>query len=803
VSGLVPNLVNGVSQQPPKLRLPSQCEASENFYASVVDGLVPRAPSEHLARLRESLPNGSFSQFIFRDDNEMYLFAILPDATVKVWDFDGNEKTVNVLGDAADYLPDTDLPKNVIKALTVADHTFIVNTKKVVAAGTEKSPTRPYEALVHVLAGNYGRDYRIKIDGTLAAGVQTPDGGTASHGAYIDTVHIASMLYKILNTGTASVTDTEWPTGGRGGGGTKTGDADGGYNAAPWAIGRYHSTIYLRNTDADFTLEVEDGYSGRAMKDIKTTVQRFSDLPLYGPEGYVCKIAGDNSNSFNEYYVKFEKLQPNDSTGVWKETLAPDTFLGLDETTMPHLLRREADGTFTFTAGEWHNRKCGDAESNPDPSFVGQTIQDVFFSHNRLGFLTVENYVLSQASDFFNFFRTSVITIVDGDPIDGAASHIKVSLLRHAVPFNDVLLIFSDETQFRLDGNELLTPKTVNTKPLSEIRADKNTRPLVVGSRLYFVSTANDWSTITEYTIDRNTQTAHDEDITAHCPSYIPAGIRHMVASKERGLMVLNTDGDPGKLYVYKNFWNGNERLQSSWSRWTLPGVQSVVAMHFKDGVLYLAVERADGLYIEKLVIRHGSYDPGVPYITYLDRRVSLTGTYDAETNKTSFTAPYELPSGVLCVSKTGTELTPEITGATTFTVDDDWSGAPVWIGIMREAVYEFSTFFRRDDQARVNESAGRLQIMHLILDYGKTNGFHVQVEVDGRPVKAHEFSALMAGDPSTLLDKINTKSGKLTVPIMSRNDRVRIRIATTRWLPCSFSSARWLGTWARSTLER
>lgn len=794
-SGLIPNLVNGVSQQPPKLRLPSQCEASDNFYPSIVDGLVPRAPNEHLCRLRDALPEGTFSQFIFRDDNEEYLFAIFPDATLKVWDLEGNEKTVNIEGDAADYITGLVDPKNDIKALTIADHTFIVNTKKVVAAGTEVSPSRPYEVLIHVLAGNYGKTYRIKINGTTQAAYKTYDGTSGWNSQYVDTVFIAELLRKALDTGAAAL-----PAGGDNSAIT---NGTGGFNTSPWALGRYHSTIYIRNTDNDFNIEVEDGYGGRAMKDIKTVVQRFSDLPPYAPDGFVCKIAGDQSNDFDEYYVRFEKLSADDSMGVWKETIAPNTPLGLDETTMPHLLRREDDGTFTFTAADWYNRQCGDAESNPDPSFVGQTIQDVFFHRNRLGFLTAENYVLSQASDFFNFFRTSVITIVDGDPIDGAASHIKVSLLRHAVPFNDILLLFSDETQFRLDGNDLLTPKTVNAKPLSEIRADKTIRPIVVGSRLYFVSTVNNWSNITEYTIDKNTQTAADEDITAHCPSYIPAGVRHVVASKERGLMVINTDGDPGKLYIYKNFWNGNERLQSAWSKWTLPGVNQIVAMHFKGGVLYIAVERDDGLYIEKLVIRHGSYDPDVNYITYLDRRASITGVYDEGTNLTTFTAPYDLPEDIICVAKDGTELIPTITGDTTFTVEDDWSANPVWIGILFDGTYEFSTFFRRDAQARVNESAGRLQIMHLIIDYAKTNGFHVEVEVDGRSVKLHEFSALMASDPSTALDTINTKSGKLAVPIMSRNDRVRIRITNTRWLPCAFNSARWLGTWSGSILER
>ena len=42
VSKSIPNLINGVSQQPPALRLPTQGEAQENGLSDVVDGLKKR-----------------------------------------------------------------------------------------------------------------------------------------------------------------------------------------------------------------------------------------------------------------------------------------------------------------------------------------------------------------------------------------------------------------------------------------------------------------------------------------------------------------------------------------------------------------------------------------------------------------------------------------------------------------------------------------------------------------------------------------------------------------------------------------
>ena len=51
VSKSIPNLINGVSQQPPTLRLESQGEEQENGLSDVVDGLKKRPPTEFIKTL--------------------------------------------------------------------------------------------------------------------------------------------------------------------------------------------------------------------------------------------------------------------------------------------------------------------------------------------------------------------------------------------------------------------------------------------------------------------------------------------------------------------------------------------------------------------------------------------------------------------------------------------------------------------------------------------------------------------------------------------------------------------------------
>jgi hypothetical protein len=771
--GSVPNLINGISQQSPAMRLASQAELSVNFMPVVADGNIKRPPTQHLTFLRD-LPDDTFCHIILRDDVEEYVLTIETDGTVRVWTFAGVSKTVTNTGTA--YLSGLTNAREQLRALTVADHTFIVNRTRTVSASSSSSPARPFEALVSVVAGNYGKKYRIQLNGVWAAEYETPDGSVASHTANVDTVFIAEQLRADLDAASIDV--------------------------APWGLGRYHSTVYIRNDSNDFTLATEDGYSGRNMKEVKREVQKFSDLPLYGPDGVKIKVTGTDSSQFDDYWVEFVKDDDLNSAGVWKECIAPNTLLGLNAATMPHVLVRESDGNFTFEAATWDDRVCGDIDSNPNPSFVGQTIEDIVFHKNRLGFLTGENAVLSASGDFYNFFRTTLTALLDTDPIDVAAAHVKVSNLIHAVPFQDVLLVFSDKTQFRLSGNETLTPKTVSLKPLTELSSIPRVRPVVSTSNVFFVAETGDWAQFYEYFLDKQFETADAEQVSSHAPSYVPAGVTHMASSSDLDLVAFITSGDPTAIYIYKFFWNGQEKVQSAWVKWDFPNAEAIRNITFDKSDLLVTVQRSNGWHFEKI-----NCEPGQEEDFHLDRRVVLdNGSYNAGTGLTTFTLPYVVPTGIKAITYEGSDipgiaLTISSTTSSTVIVEGDYSSTPVAFGLTYESRYRFSRFYYRSGDGKVMQD-GRLTIKSLSIAYTRSAFFRVEVTPVARATRTYIFNGRLTGDPDNLTGQIVTDDGKLNVPIMSRNDRVVIDLVSDSWLPCGFTSAEWRGTWNPSSRQ-
>ena len=162
ISQSIPNLINGVSQQPPSLRLNTQAELQENGLSSVVTGLSKRPSTQHVADLGViSNLDKAFIHTIRRDENEFYSLVIDTAGTIRVFDKDGTSRTIT--NNAASYLSGLTDPSKELAAVSIADNTFIVNKNITVAQGTTTSPARNPEALVYVKQADYSSTYRLTL----------------------------------------------------------------------------------------------------------------------------------------------------------------------------------------------------------------------------------------------------------------------------------------------------------------------------------------------------------------------------------------------------------------------------------------------------------------------------------------------------------------------------------------------------------------------------------------------------------------------------------------------------------------
>ena len=587
---------------------------------------------------------------------------------------------------------------------------------------------------------------------------------------------------------------------------------------------REGSVAWFKSDDAtDFSLTASDGLANTALVSAKAEIAQLTDLPTFAPHDFFMKVLGNADETLDDYYIKFKADDGVFSTGSWEETRLPGVKYKLDPATMPHALIKESDGTFRFTqldetelvvgpttypaAPIWGERMAGDLDTNPNPTFIGRTINDMFVFKNRLGLLADENVILSETSEFFNFFRTTVLDLQETAYLDVASTHSRVSILTSDVPLSKHLILFSDSPQFILgSGNAPLGPETLAITKTTSYDSVLDLQPISLGSSIYFGFSRGNFSGLRQYLRSSDTETIFDaEDISAQAPQYIEGSLRQMTGSTHEDVIFLSTDINRNVIYCYKFHDRPDSgRVQSSWSRFVFPqeddvSIADVIGMEFVVSSLYLIMKRTDGIYLERMRLESGLVDTGATYRTLLDRRTDDTACTFSGPGNLTITLPYKVydsdASSVEIITKDGNRVSvvAQTNGSADITVNEDLSAIDFFVGEAYTMTYEFSNVVLRETTLG-NETAlisqGRKQVRYLSLDYHDTSFFKVTTKPDYRDTSTYSFTGRILGEASLELNSVPLDSGVYKVPIYSKADQVTIKILNDSPLPCAISSA-------------
>ena len=809
ISDLIPSLLNGVSQQAPTVKDKSQGDLQENGYSDPVRGLKKRPGTQHVAKLSDSSYSSTFIHPIRRSGTETFIAVFTGTGStasdlVKIFDAsDGTAKTVNIR-DATDsiitsgdtfneiktYLTDGN-PNTAFTATTVADFTYLVNKNKVVAKSSTVTTARNPEALVYVRGGDYANTYTIElklanqVNFTVVGKVTTTKSNQNAGEANIATDKIAKALTDgtifgdVVNNGTTGV-------------GTIEEDLDNVLGSGVWAnlsATVSGSVIHITSSSGDFDIRVTDSRSNGFIQAFKDSTLRFAELPGAGPanaKDMIIKITGDNSKFADDFYVKLT----DETKGIYEETVATGLQNSLDPSTMPLQIIKETDGTFSIKQASWANRVAGDDDSNPFPSFVGSTLSDIFFHQNRLGVLSEESVVFTEAGKFLNWFRPTVLNLLDTDPIDVTVSTNRVSLLKHALPFSESLLIFSDQTQFILSSAEFLSPLDISLNVTTEFEADLDTTPVGAGRYVFFASPGGAFSTIREFYLQTDTEVKDATDVTGHVPRYIAGGVKQMIASSNYNMLCLITDDSASSktMWVYSYYWNGQNKVQSSWSQWKFDA--DILAITFVQDEIFMVVQRSNKVYLEKVQL---SQDEAVGATTtgheiLLDRRVKIT----SDSNLTNFdTVYYDDGSSLKYIDKAGNTLS--LTQAQALTLS---SSNPIYVGQSFTFKFQFSEIIV--GQGQKPQTISRLQLRNMTLNFANTGNFTARVTHTNRITEDTDDKLFTGRKVSQANNKTNQTSiigsGSFKVPLLGNSKNIKLELLSESHLPCEFQSAEWEG---------
>jgi hypothetical protein len=431
------------------------------------------------------------------------------------------------------------------------------------------------------------------------------------------------------------------------------------------------------------------------------------------------------------------------------------------------------------------------------PGFVGKTISDVLFFKNRLGFVAEDRIVLSRVGDFVNFFRKTILSLNDDDPVDVGVASAAVTNIVWGVPYESSVILFSSNGQFEVGSNaEVFGPRTVQVTPLGTYGCSTTVPPVLIGPSVMFVSpTGAEGFRVLEVAYYPEGRGYSFNDLTARCPDYLVEARRILGAPQENMAMIL------GSTKAYPVAFEGSraQRSQVAWGSWSYT-LTSILGAGVFDSWVYLVESRSDGMWLTRQFLGLDDTDTGsVAYRTHVDRQASHTAcgvVYDSGTDQTTITPPWGLHGTDGAVVSVDPDSIPGVLALvlsqddTSIIVRGDWSSRSFVVGIPYKSQLTLSPPVIRQETGGVY--TGRLQIRGVSLLAQDTGFFEAKVFNTLKTTAVYTFTGRITGVGTSPLDTVAISDVRKRFGVLGRNTETLVSIETTGVLPFALLGAEW-----------
>lgn len=437
-----------------------------------------------------------------------------------------------------------------------------------------------------------------------------------------------------------------------------------------------------------------------------------------------------------------------------------------------------------YSQFKFADREAGDDVSNPVPSFVDNTINDMVLHRNRLAFVSRDAVSLSEFGEFFNFFRVTVQTLLDTSPIEVQTTDNTTRDLESATSFKNNLLVFSKEAQFVLQAEPSLTPANVSFTLATAYNSDNKVHPFVLGDKLYFIEKKNQTNRLQELREVQFRGNYQSIDISQRVPKLISGNIASVTTNgSDKIFMVSEEDLSTIFMYTVKDF--GNQRLISSWHKFTLDDIE-IENIKIINNDLYIV-----GLYEGK----HRTYykinaDTDFTQV-FLDNRVDSTDlpappTYSVANDQTTYTLPYtnEGTGWVAVETSSLDEYIVDSTTDTTIVLDTDTTAKDVTFGKNYESKIIFSKYYPQSAKGTGAVVNDQLVLDNFAISFDKTNRqtFDMSAAIDqGKTfVKTYTSNTLSTENIGEAVNAVDYAE----MLVQSRNRDVQLTISNNTFVP-------------------
>lgn len=617
---------------------------------------------------------------------------------------------------------------------------------------------------------------------------------------------------------------------------------------------------HIGHTDVAY-IKVTDGGDGSMLVAVRSETSAADEVTDMHYPGKVVKVA-PKAASDKAFYLRADRkdgvttgtdLQPV----IWREaagTLQTPTtvfaiglyhegsfYVASSPTLLQGLVLAETGDTLTVP--NYVPSASGDTDSAEPPHFFGKKITALALFQDRLVVASDSVVNLSRVGDYLNFYRTSVLSVADDDPIEVYSLGSEGDVIRQAGTYDRSLLLAGDKYHYMMNGRQVHTPATASISVQLTIANTAGARPQATGPFMFWLKedTQLGSSRLLQVKQGAFQDSPQLDDVSRQLRDYVNGTPAEMVVLSSPDVVFVRTEhflksvggfprARPWGLYVYQ-FMDDTDsrRLTDAWGAWewstSLGTPIGVTALPTADGIMLYTLAwgmNEDGTPVRAVLAQSASARPDPTGLPYLD---GLRKAEDAEEDGLFTPAASPFVRGVTFTANGAKNSYTPILSTTDnarfaglehphYTMGDAppesvdpfrWAGvagnhstflaeypdAPtddLWTGVAFPAYVDITPPFVRDHKGKA-KTWGRLVLNRLRATLIRTAGFE-----------------------ATYVDHIGTKTTQHFVGRFRRLDygvnmwigrdarEVQVRLAAKDWLPLTINSLEWAGQWFEPT---
>lgn len=827
VGGTYPSIVNGVSEKQPQHRLPGQTTRQVNMLSDPVHGLVRRRGTRYAARIAASLSEAARAELANMDvfdftmkgkeyallyrrrarENTGTPFAFLYDKT--------DEHFVPITYENSTWVDDL-IAGGASSVVAMGDYVYI--------AGNTNIPTAVQENLwdveenhnklgVWFRTGKYSTTYKVRLireDGTFMEKEYT-----TKPSAYPEVLDTSDIEFYLPGT---TDPDPEYQKHVN----DRVNEYNGNVNAwtkeaaediVPENIAEQLAEAFnlegvfvtpvenggLLFDDEEFVdIEVDDGGDNTTVYAVGQMITDATRVTKYHFHGKIVRVQPSGGGADEAYYLE-ARLENGETSGhgavAWYETAGVSAEItGFVSQLIVHegagYVARDGAGLTSIapTSGdhpEYKVRVTGDGLTAPLPWFIGKPITMLAAFQDRL-IVGTENYVnASKAQDYLNFFRGSVLTTADNDPIEIFAHGSEGDVLRHSVLYNGNLVIFGERQQYGISGDSLFTPRSPLIRAISANRNAVDARPMTSGNFIFYAQHGYVGTTLHQLRVGSiNGQETITDELSDDLGNWLNGTPVQIVPLTAPNVVMFRTEGHLQDFYLYQYVDDKNDgrRHQGAWHTFEYHealGTVLAVSSYRKSALVFSA---RDGY----VVCDVASFD-GAPYEQpYVDSRVPFADRDEIAVDEDEASAVVGPGHEALLL---GTpmdrydEFIAQLADAEPFLV----------YGVVSPALVTPTNPFPRDQNGQAVLD-GRMTLNRVSADVEDTGGFVADVESSSGVTRTTDFSGRILGNSMNLIGRQPTFTGQLNISVGREVRDCSYTIRSKDWLPLRVTGLAWVG---------